>query len=1148
MQKTVSKKEKKAKITSTIKPHINKVAKSGGFPVVAIGSSSGGLEAALELFKHISPDTGMAFIYVQHISRSHKSLLTPILSKTTSMHVQEIENMEEMEPENVYVIPNNKNIVVTDGHIKLIPRNQGGVAISIDVLFSSLAETHHENVIGIVLSGNAHDGTIGLETIKKAGGVTFAQDDSAQAKSMPKSAIASGAVDYILSPKKIALELNRMGKEGINSAKVHSKSSETSMQESMMADTDPDLRTILETLHKMIHVDFSIYKMATVKRRIQHRMTQCGIKTVTLYAKYLRKKNNEVNLLYRDLLINITNFFRDEDAFLYLKTTILPNVLKSKTKNDTLRIWIPACSSGEEAYTIAMLLTELQGHKTKQIPIQIFATDLSEQAILDARTGEYPANDLKSVSPQRIKRFFTKKGTHYQIVKELRDMCVFAPHNILNDPPFSRIDFISCRNLLIYFDTLAQKTVLTTMSFALNDGGILLLGKSETVGISSKLFTQISGKYKIYSRKPNVSPRNVQDMIARPGKLPVEKNTKPFSQKKSTITSIELDLAIDSTLFSLYMPACVIINKSLEIIKFRGMTSLYLSHPPGNASLNILKMTRPEFAFELRNTIQEVIKSNQVVTKSGIPMNGHISDDFIQIVSLEARPLLIEWDEPLYLIVFAMHKTDKHAHMMDTKSHSKRKDLQIKKQIEELHKASAEMTLVIESQDRAYEELQAANEEIISASEEFQTLNEELETSKEEIEATNEELLTTNQELQIRNEQLAESYNFSEAVAETMHEPMIILDKLLRIKSANKAFCKKFHVLQAEAEGTPLYELENHLLDIPSLRQLLDNIIQKNTHVYEHEIIYTFPETGKKTMLLNARRIIQKTHNEQLILLTFTETTEIIIKSKSSNKRLEDIITERTKALEQSYITVKEKNTILEKTNKELETFTFISSHDLQEPLRKIKMFTSLLEDENKNLSVSGKSLLKKVNTTVIKMQTLIDDLLIYAGIKEGTHHFEKTELKTLTKEIIGEFKSTIDEKKAIVTVEGKCETKIIKFQYIQLIQNLISNALKFSHPKRFPRITIKMEITPGIVLPYSELHPEINYCHIAVIDNGIGFDPQYQDRIFEVFQRLNSQQLFSGTGIGLAICKRIVDNHKGKIIATGKINKGSQFDIYIPA
>lgn len=1138
------------KLTSTkVISTMPKIKKSNAFPVVAIGSSAGGLEAASILFKNLAADTGMAFIYVQHLSPDHKSLLTPILSKITKMRVQEIDNMAHMLPNNVYVIPNNRGIKVTNGHIQLIPRSKSGTAISIDVLFSSLALTHKENVVGIILSGNGKDGTEGLEAIKKAGGITFAQDSSAQATSMPNSAIASGSVDFVLSPKVIANELTQLGKTGLINHKLKHKFDPVKDSEEIIKDSDPWLKIILHTLHKDIEVDFSLYKMATVKRRIRHRMMQCKMATIKEYAKLVSGKKKEVDLLYKDLLINITNFFRDEDTFNYLKSTFLPELLKSKNTGDALRIWIPACSTGEEAYTIAILINELQANKVNKVPVQIFATDLSDQAINDARIGEYSEDNLKPVGKKRIERYFTKSGKQYRFIKEIRDMCVFATHNILRDPPFSRIDFISCRNLLIYFDSEAQKKALETMNFALNDGGFLLLGKSETVGISSLLFSTMSNKYKIYQRKNNYDVRRIPELTQRFTEKNIpEKINQHFSRRNLPVIFSDLDQAIDSTMLSIYMPPSVIINKNMEIIKFRGDTSLYLSHQSGQASLNILKMTRPEFVFELRNAIQEVIKTNIPVVKTGIELNPHINELILQAVTLEVRPLAIE-GEPLYIVVFRLQEADKLIDDHSLKKNTRLANNRINKQIEELHKAGAEMITVIEAQDKAYEELQKANEAIISASEEFQTLNEELETSKEEIEATNEELLTTNQELQMRNEQLAESYNFSEAVAETMHEPMIILDKHLRIKSANKAFYQTFHVMERGTKGMLLYELGNHQWDILSLRQLLENINQKNTHFYDHEVTHTFPEIGKKTMLLNARRIVQKTQNDQLILLSFTDTTELIKKRKGDNKGLEDVIIERTKALEKSYKTVIEKNAYLEKVNKELETFTFISSHDLQEPLRKIRMFTSvILTDENKRLSEKGKENLKRIQTTGNRMQQLIDDLLLYAGIKDGEKTLKKANLNEILAEVIDEFKEALTENHGTIECEKICSANMIGFQFRQLIHNLISNSIKFAHPKRFPRITIKSQTTLGKLLKYSNLLPEVNYCHICFSDNGIGFDPIYKERIFDVFQRLHGQETYKGTGIGLAICKRIVENHKGIIVATGKPDKGAQFDIYIPA
>jgi two-component system CheB/CheR fusion protein len=474
-----------------------KELKKKSFTVVAIGASAGGLEAVTQLLKNLSPTTGMAFIYVQHLSPDHKSLLDVLLSKVTQMEVQVIDDMETMKPNNFYVIPNDKEIEVTDGHIKLIPRPKNRTSnFSIDLLFSSLAETHHENVIGVILSGSANDGTRGMKEIKQAGGITFAQDESAKFSSMPNSAIDAGIVDFVLSPAAIGIELTRISQHPIN--KTIKKIPEAEIENS-----SPELKIILQLLHKRKNVDFSHYKMNTIKRRMLRRMLVHKIKTLKEYTELLSNQSNEVDILYQDLLINVTAFFRDTEPFLYLKNVILPKLLETKTTGESLRIWVAACATGEEVYSIAMLLFELQENNPNSIPFQIFASDLSADAIRIARIGEYSTSQLATLSPERLVRFFVKSKNKYRISKQLRDVCVFAKHNILRDPPFSRMDFISCRNMLIYLDTTAQKKAISTFHYALNDGGCLMLGKSETIGTSAQLFTILDKKFKFYSRKKN---------------------------------------------------------------------------------------------------------------------------------------------------------------------------------------------------------------------------------------------------------------------------------------------------------------------------------------------------------------------------------------------------------------------------------------------------------------------------------------------------------------------------------------------------------------------------------------------------------------------------------------------------------------------
>ncbi|NEW79063.1 MAG: response regulator, partial [Gelidibacter sp.] len=847
------------------------------FTVVAIGASAGGLEAITQLLQNLSPETGMAYIYVQHLSPDHESLLVPILSKKTKMIVQDIDDMEKIVPNNVYVIPYNKEIEVIDGHIQIMPRPKNKSSnLSIDVLFSSLAETHKENVIGVVLSGSASDGTRGLSLIKEAGGITFAQDDSAKFTSMPHSAIASGLVDFVLSPKEIAKEINWMSKHNLIRKSPEKKSLPKGKIDNK---NNIDLKNIFQLLLKKKNVDFSFYKLNTIKRRMVRRMLIHKIETVTQYTELLTKNDGELDLLFHDLLINVTEFFRDAEPFEHLKKSVLPQLLKSKSQNEPLRIWVAACATGEEVYSIIMLLLELQGKKTKHIPLQIFASDLSASAIEVARNGEYSMNQLKNVSPKRLKQFFTKSNNNFRISKSLRDVCVFAQHNILNDPPFSRMDLISCRNLLIYLDNAAQKKAISTFHYALNDGGCLMLGKSETTGASEELFTSVNKKFKIYSRKKNsgvyklplITSRAVQSSLTGKKSIPAAIPKRPTAATQGNLGNV-----FDSVLLAHYMPASVIINHDMEILQFRGSTEMYLKNSPGKASLNILTMVLPEISFELRNAIHQAIKSKHTVNKSDIEINHDKGEAAVQIVNLEVMPLKIEGEEPLLVVIFTSQQID--ILNQSTKSGEKNtvaKDKRIKKLEEELVATRAAMGSITHDQEALNEELQSANEEIVSSNEELQSLNEELETSKEEIESTNEELITSNHELLARNQMVEDLYTYNEAVLSTIHESMLVLDKDIRIKSANKSFYKTFHVTEEESLGESLYKLGNNQWNIPRLRVLLEEIIPKNNPFHDFEVDHEFPVIGHKIMLLNAHRIRKESSKEELIVLTIVDNTEV---------------------------------------------------------------------------------------------------------------------------------------------------------------------------------------------------------------------------------------------------------------------------------
>jgi two-component system, chemotaxis family, CheB/CheR fusion protein len=1138
------------------------------FPIVAIGASAGGLEAISELLKHLSPKTGMAFIYVQHLKPDHKSMLTPLLAKITSMFVREVEDKMLIKPDCVYIIPPDKEISAQNGHIIVRPRpDVPKVNLPIDILFSSLSNTHHENVIGIILSGSATDGTKGMKAIKQNGGLTFAQDDSAKFDSMPKSVISAGIVDFILSPREIALELNRLSKHPlvINSYRKN-------REEDMIDDDNADLRAILSCLNQFTGVDFTVYKMRTIKRRILRRMMLNKVKELKAYLNLIEGKKEELDILYQDLLINVTSFFRDSETYKYLKEYLLPKLLKKKQEGESLRIWVPACSSGEEAFSIAMLVLEVQEKMDKPTPIKMFATDLSEKAIRKARNGIYTKSELESVYPKRLQRFFSKSDGNYKISKSIRDICVFATHNVLKDPPFSKIDFISCRNLFIYFDLQAQKRVLETFHYALNENGYLILGKAETISTSAHLFTQLNKKHKIYLKKSNTD--NV--LFTLPSKRMPEKDNltdnQSNHQKTRTIVSANNDKdsgmglseAIDAIVVSDFLPPAVVINQQHEIKQFRGNTDMYFSHASGKASLNIFKLVRKEIAFHLRNLISKSFKSNQRIRKGGIEIK---INDTPFIISVEATPLQLDSEEKLMLVVFSHH--EQILSLREFKGNAEGQNAQLKlleeriNQLEEELAASHQDAVELAHEQEGFiEELQSANEEVVSSNEELQTVNEELETSKEELESSNEELITTNQELQTRNDLLSESYDYSRAIIATLHEPLIVLDKDFRIKTSNDSFFRTFGVKKGEMDGKILFDLEDGDWNIPSLRELLEHIIPKSSSFINFKLTHNFPRIGERVFLLNVNRIVQKSHGEQLILLSFNDISETdriqkkvlevyakdMKETQRYNLELEKAVGERTKQLDQSNKTLEERNNELGKMNKELEAFAYVSSHDLQEPLRKIQTFSDrILETELANLSPSGKVYFNHMQQSANRMQLLIEELLTFSSLNSAERKFETLQFEDIVSDVERELKEELDNKKAVIEMKETSEVNVIPFQFRQLIQNLTRNSLKFSKPDKPVKIKVSSKIIKRKAIKTTENLSHEHYCHISFEDNGIGFDQQYSKKIFEVFEKLHSKDEYPGTGIGLAIVKKVVENHHGLINATSELNKGTTFDIYLP-
>ncbi len=964
---------------------------SGLCPVVGIGASAGGLEAFTLFLRNLSADTGMAFILVQHLDPTHASLLTEILTRVTELPVNEVKTSLAVEPNHVYIIPPNASLVIVHGVLRLLPReNQSRLNMPIDYFLNSLAADLGNRAIGVILSGTASDGTSGLMAIKAAGGITFAQSpETAKYDGMPSHAIAAGDVDFVLPPQEIAKELTLIGRHPylltVNNQKA----------DDLLINDSDNLNRIFSLLRTITGADFSHYKPTTLKRRILRRMVLHNIAGITGYIKYLQLDPVEIKALSQDILIGVTGFFREPETFEQLKTIVFPRLIKNRSGDMPFRIWVPGCSTGEEAYSIAIVLLEYFEEQGINYPIQIFATDLNGDAIKKARSGIYPESIELNVTPERLSRFFIKANNNFQISKKIRVLCIFAEQNIIKDPPFSGLDLISCCNVLIYLGPVLQRKVIPIFHYALKPTGYLMLGTSESVGIFSDLFTLMDKKNKVYAKKTAVTPLNFDFATAGDTVIRLEVD----QRMKNIPADYDILKEADQILLTKYAPASILINDKLEILQFRGQIDPYLSHSPGLASFNLFKMTHPELAIELHKTIHQADRKNGPIRKEDLQIND---GGQCRTLNIEVVPIKDPSKEKNgFLIIFekATSSTETEPEKLRTGPVGPKPENQTVgiRQLNQLKKELAAtieyQQSIIEQREAANEELRAANEEIQSSNEELQSMHEEMETAKEELQATNEELTTLNDELRIRNlelgqvnsdlnnflaginipviilsndlrirrftavaekvlnlipsdvgrplsdiktnlelpqleqiimevntsliikeievkdrwgrwyclnirpyktlenkidgvlmtlfdinnlkpnlEQLQELRDYT-AILETICVPFLVLDAEFRIKLANSSFYSFFQTTPSETENKNIFSLEDDQWNIPMLRELLEEILPKNSCFQDFKVEHNFPGIGHKEMLLNARRVIGKGNLTPLILLSFADIT-----------------------------------------------------------------------------------------------------------------------------------------------------------------------------------------------------------------------------------------------------------------------------------
>ncbi|HXI55807.1 MAG TPA: CheR family methyltransferase, partial [Polyangia bacterium] len=744
-----------------------------GFPIVGVGASAGGLDAFTQLLKHLPADNGMAFVLIQHLDPTHPSLLSAVMAKATPMPVQEAEDGMTLVPNHVYVIPAVADISLRRGRFVLEPRTASGPRphLPIDSFFRSMAAACGSRAIGVVLSGNASDGTEGLRAIKVENGITLAQDPkTAKFSEMPQSAVNAGVVDNVLAVPFLAQELLRLGSHPyVSSTQVPPPASDTAA-----------LSEILQVVRNTIGVDFTEYKGRTFERRLARRMALRRTDGPREYLALIQKSPEEVHALYEDILIHVTSFFRDKNVFESLHAQILPAIIGAKATGAPIRIWVAGCSTGEEVYSVGITLLDLLDDSSHAV--QIFGSDLSEATISKARAGVYSEEALRDVSDERRKRYFIKTENGYKINKVLRELCVFVRHDLARDPPFSKLDLVSCRNVLIYFDQSLQKRIIPAFHYALNQPGYLLLGHTEGLAGFSGLFSVVDKANKIFQRTAAPSTlRFAPRFEARPANQPTPTDDKLVFPRRATDVARHLD----RILLARYSPAGALINDKMEILQFRGQTGSFLHPAPGEPQNDLINMARPGLLAPLRETLAEVKKTMAPVRREGVEVD---QDGFTRSCNLVIFPFtgLPDVQEQLYVVLFEEILSPDEANSDSAAGQRRRAewsdDRRIPKVEHELMATKEYLHSLIEEHGRTNDDLGSANEELVSGNEELQSTNEELETAKEELQSANEELTTVNDELSHRNQEVIQTNSDLLNLLVTVDIPIIILDLDRRIR------------------------------------------------------------------------------------------------------------------------------------------------------------------------------------------------------------------------------------------------------------------------------------------------------------------------------------------------------------------------------
>lgn len=1072
--------------------------------IVALGASAGGLEALQSFFAALPADTGIPYVVIQHLSPDYKSMLSEILSKSTDMLVTQVDNGMELHPNKVYVVAPGQTMTLTeDRRIRLTPQDRTKLNLPIDAFFRSLAEESSGGAIAVVLSGTGSDGSSGIKDIKERGGVIFVQEpDCCKFDSMPRNALHTGLVDAALSPESIASEIVEIT--------TLLKGKLKPIEHEALTDSTA-LNTIYSTLKETRNINFRQYRQETMLRRIERRMMLIHKATLAEYADFLVTSLEECNALTSDMLIGVTRFFRDPECFEALRKDAISNILQEQD-DEEIRIWVAGCSTGEEAYSIAILIKEEMERLKIKREVKIFATDLDADAITFAANGVYGENILSSVSTTRLGRFFIRRDKEYQIAREIRQMVVFSPHNVFADAPFGRLDLVSCRNMLIYFQPSLQNDLFAVFHMAIKDKGYLFLGKSENIGNYSKAFLTVDNDAKLYIHNSDVripGQKNFPFLQGTGRSAKASKESKQLSESLSSETTDSRDddyLARNTALFEEFMPACVIVNENNDVIHFLGEYDNYFRRIHGMVTTNLFSLLTDGLKATISTLLKEARDNKRKVQYKDIRFHGEQTDETITATAAPMNKALSD-TESLYAIIFAANS--QRGEIQDAVSFDI--DQISAKRISELEQENktirVQLMQSIVEKESSNEELQAANEEML-------TSNEELQSSNEELQSVNQELYTVNAEYQLK---LAEVSRLNDDITNFLSSTMVgimFIDHEQRISRFTKYITEEFSVLEQD-EGRPI-------------SCMAYNFVSEDIAAACTEVLHTFIpierelQTNKDKTFFTRIAPYRSTENKVMgCVLTFVDITTLKAGQRDLAATVQDLSVAREAAVEASHA----KSDFLSRM-----------SHDIRTPLNAIIGSTSLALEENNPPETT--EFLNSINVSSKYLLGLINDILDLSKVESGKLEL-KEEPYTRKEFLFGIntiIKPLMDFKKIQFTIsyDGDGECVIVdKLRFNQVFFNLLSNAAKFTPEGG------KVEFILEQIHDSNGKYGMRYY----IRDTGIGMSDSFQKVCFEAFSQEQTQDLErKGSGLGLAIVKHLVDTMGGTISLKSELGKGTEF------